>query len=120
MKGNGTHVHDATLDLCDDSVVAGRELDGGHLGDSDGDGLSLGGHENDLLVELNVGFCEREGSFRGRSTHEGERRTVAKETGDHELGSVADGVDGTVLDNDTLVASKEDLERSNDSTKVRF
>lgn len=50
-------LHDAALDLGDDTVVAGGELDGGHLSDTNGDSLTLGGHEDDLLVDLNAGLC---------------------------------------------------------------
>jgi hypothetical protein len=44
--------------------------------------------------------------------------TVSKETRNHELGTVADGVDGRVLDNDTLVGSQESLKRADDSPEV--
>lgn len=93
--------HDATLDLGDDAVVARGHLDGRHLGNTDGDSLTLGGHQNDLLVNLNTGF-------------------VTEETRNHELGTVTDGVDRAVLDNDTLVGGEESLQRLNDLAKVGF
>jgi hypothetical protein len=80
-------------------VVAGAEVDGTHEGDTESDGLSLGGHDDDLLVDFDVGL-------------------VSEKTRDHELGSVADGVDGRVLNNESLVAGEEGLEGSDDSTKV--
>jgi hypothetical protein len=80
-------------------VIASRQLNGSHLRNTDRDGLSLGGHDDDLLVELDVGF-------------------VTEETGDHELGTVADGVDGRVLDDDALVAGEEGLERADDAAEV--
>jgi len=97
-KEKSTH-HDAPLNLSNDSVIARREVDGGHERDTESDGLSLGGHDNDLLVDLDVGF-------------------VSQESGNHELGSVADGVDGGILDHESLVSGEEGLERSNDSSEV--
>lgn len=49
-------VHDAPLDLGHNTVVASRQLDSGHLCDTDGNSLALGRHQNNLLVELNVGL----------------------------------------------------------------
>jgi len=80
-------------------VIARREVDGGHERNTESDGLSFGGHDDDLLVDLDVGF-------------------VSKESGNHELGSVADGVDGGILDHESLVSGEERLERSDDSSKV--
>jgi len=94
-------LHDATLDLGNDTVVARGHLDGGHLGNTDGNGLTLSGDENNLLVDVNA-------------------RLVAKETGKHELGTVADGVDGAVLHDHTLVASEERLEGRDDSAERRL
>lgn len=82
-------------------MVARRELNGSHLSNTDRDGLSLGSHDDDLLVQLDVGL-------------------VAEETGDHELGTVADGVDSRVLDDDALVAGEEGFERSDDAAEVRL
>jgi hypothetical protein len=47
-------VHDDTLGAGDNTVIASS--DGGccHLGDGEGNGFSLGGHEDDLLADLNV------------------------------------------------------------------
>jgi hypothetical protein len=80
-------------------VVARGNLDGGHLGDSEGDGLSLGGHQNNLLTSLNT-------------------LLVAEKSGKHELSTVADGVDSGVLDDDTLVGGEKSLERADNTTKV--
>jgi hypothetical protein len=44
----------------------------------------------------------------------------AEETGKHELGTVADGVDGAVLDDDTLVAGQKRLEGRDDGTQIRL
>lgn len=47
-------------------------------------------------------------------------RTVTEETGNHELGTVADGVDSRVLDDDTLVTGQEGLEGTNNPSEVRL
>lgn len=82
-------------------MVASAEINGGHQSDTKSDSLSLGGHKDDLLVHLDVGL-------------------VSKQTGDHQLGSVADGVDGRVLDHKPLVAGEEGLERSDHPSEVRL
>lgn len=46
--------------------------------------------------------------------------TVSQKTGKHELGTVADSIDGAVLDNKTLVGGKEGLERGDDLAEVRL
>ena len=58
-------------------------------------------HEDDFFMQGNVGF-------------------VAKQTGYHELSTIADGVDGAVLDHDTFVANKQSLQRSDNSSEVRL
>lgn len=47
-------------------------------------------------------------------------RTVSQETRNHELRSVADGVDGGILNDDSLVSGEQRFERSNDSSEVGF
>ena len=47
-------------------------------------------------------------------------RLVAKQSRDHELRAVTDGVDRAVFDNDALVADKEALEWADDAPKIRF
>lgn len=49
-------LHDAALDLGDDTVVAGGKLDSGHLGDTNSNSFTLGGHEDNFLVDLNTGL----------------------------------------------------------------
>lgn len=46
------------------------------------------------------------------------KRTIAEETGKHELGTVADGVDSAVLDNKTLVRNEKSLEGRDDLAEV--
>lgn len=47
-------------------------------------------------------------------------RTISQETGKHQLGTVADSVDGAVLDNKTLVRRQEGLEGRDDLAEVRL
>jgi hypothetical protein len=42
----------------------------------------------------------------------------SKKAGNHELGTVADGVDGAILDNDALVARQQTLQRRDDVTQI--
>lgn len=92
-------LHNATLDLGDDSVVASGELDGGHLSNTKSNSLTLGGHEDNLVVDLNTGL-------------------VAEETWNHELGTVADGVDGRVLDDNALVGGQKSLKWRDNAAEV--
>mmetsp|Transcript_33747 Transcript_33747/g.100096 ORF Transcript_33747/g.100096 Transcript_33747/m.100096 type:complete len:511 (-) Transcript_33747:10-1542(-) len=94
-------VHDDALDLGNHPVVAVRHVRGGHLRDADGDRLALGGHQDHLLVHLDV---------------VGE----AEQPRQHQLGAVADGVDGGVLEDEPLVAREEQLERLDDVPQVRL
>lgn len=94
-------IHDNSLDLGDTSVIASRDESGGHLGDTDGDGLSLSGHDDNFLSDLDTVL-------------------VSEDSGDHELSSVADGVDSGVLDDDSGVSLEEDLKRHDHLSKVRF
>ena len=92
-------VHNDTLGASDDSVIAGGNGGGGHLGDGEGNGLTLGGDQDDLAANLDATL-------------------VSEDTGKHELGSVAHRVDGGVLDDDPGVGGQEDLERHDDSAEV--
>lgn len=82
-------------------MVARCHLNGGHLSVGKGDGLTLSGHEDNLLVDLNT-------------------LLEAEKTGKHELSTIADSVDRAVLDNDALVAGKKALEGRDDVTEVRL
>ena len=88
--GVGVAIHDDTLEASDDAVLVGGHLAGAHLGVGDGDGLTLGGHEDDHIVALDAGV-------------------IHGEAGNHQLGAVADRVDGGVLDDDALVVGEEVL-----------
>jgi hypothetical protein len=94
-------LHDDTLDLGNDAVIARCHLNSGHLCVGEGDGLTLGGHEDDFLVDLNA-LLETE------------------KTGKHKLRTVADGVDGAVLHDNALVAGQKTLEGRDDSAEVRL
>mmetsp|Transcript_16843 Transcript_16843/g.39923 ORF Transcript_16843/g.39923 Transcript_16843/m.39923 type:complete len:219 (-) Transcript_16843:483-1139(-) len=71
----------------------------GHLSNGDSDGLTLGRHQNDLVVDVDV---VRE----------------SKQTGNHELGAVADGVHRGILDDHSLVVRKEGFEGHDDPAEV--
>jgi hypothetical protein len=94
-------LHNDTLDLSDNAMVTRCHLDGGHLGVGKGDGLTLGGHEDNLLVDLDA-------------------LLEAEKTGKHELSTIADGVDRAVLDDNALVAGEKALEGRDDVTEVRL
>lgn len=72
-----------------------------HLRNRKSNGLTLGGDENDLLVGGNV-------------------LLEPQETGNHELGAVADGIDGRVLDDNALVRRQKGLEGLNDAAQGRL
>lgn len=80
-------------------MVASRELDSRHLGNAEGDRLTLGGHEDNLLVDLDASL-------------------VAEETGNHELRTVADRIDSGILNDDSLVPSEERLQWADDAAEV--
>lgn len=94
-------LHDAALDLGDDAVVAGRHLDSAHLRNTNSNSLTLGGDENNLLVHINV-------------------LGVSQQTGQRELGTVADGVDSGILNNETLVSAQESLQGMDNLAKEGF
>lgn len=72
-----------------------------HLSNGDCNSLALGGHNDDLTVDINVAV-------------------VAEDARDHQLGSVADGVDGRVLDDDAWEAHQKGLQRQDRSAQVRL
>jgi len=92
-------VHNDTLGASDDTVIAGGNGGGGHLGDGEGNGLTLGGDQDDLAANFDTAL-------------------VSEDTGKHELGAIAHRVDGGVLDDDPGVGGQEDLERHDDSAEV--
>lgn len=92
-------LHDDALDLSHNAVVTRRHLDSRHLRIGERNGLTLGRHEHNLLVDLDSLF-------------------EAQQARQHKLGSVTDGVDRAVLDNNTLVAHQEALERRDDLAQV--
>jgi hypothetical protein len=72
-------------------------------------------------VHLNVGSCTTESVNKSDAIFERRKqRTIAKETGDHELCAIADGIDSTIFYNDALVAHKQAFQWSNDSSEVGF
>ena len=55
-----------------------------------------------------------------KSTTEKRRLTETQKTRNHQLGTVADGVDSAVLDDNTLVGGEQALERADDLAQVRL
>ena len=62
--------------------------------------------------EKELAICDRRNSWVGL--------TVSKKTRKHQLGTVADGVDSAVLDDQTLVRGQEGLKRRDDLAEVRL
>lgn len=50
-------LHDDTLDLGDNTVIAAAEVGSGHQGDAQSDSLTLGGDDNNLIELLDSGLC---------------------------------------------------------------
>lgn len=46
--------------------------------------------------------------------------TISKQTWNHQLGTVADGIDSTVLDHDSLVCGEKGLKRGDHSSQIRL
>eukprot|EP00756_Hemistasia_phaeocysticola_P014801 Hpha_TRINITY_DN15360_c3_g9::TRINITY_DN15360_c3_g9_i1::g.90449::m.90449 len=99
--GVGVPVHDNALDLRYDTVIASGDHRGGHLRDTDSNTLPLRRHHNNLITGLDAVL-------------------EAQKSGEHELGSVADGVNGSVLQHKALVAREEHFTGEDYSTEVRI
>lgn len=87
-------LHDAALDLGDDTMVAGSHFNGRHHRDADGDRLALCSDQDALLVLLDIGL-------------------VPQQTRQHQLGTIGYGIHSTVLDDEPLVANEQGLQRLN-------
>ena len=95
----GVALHDDALDLGAHAMIARGHDGGGHERDGERHRLALGGHDHDLLLDLDA-------------------VVVAQHAGQEDLGAVADRVDRAVLEYDALVGDEERLERPNDATQV--
>eukprot|EP00128_Syssomonas_multiformis_P013854 Colp12_sorted_trinity150504_noHs@23833 len=95
----GVALHDHALDLAHHAVVDGGHHRGGHLGNAHRHGLALGGDHHDLVAGLDA-------------------VSEAQQTGDHELGAVADRVDRAVLDHHALEGSEQHLKGHHDAAQV--
>lgn len=99
-------------------MVAGGQLDSRHLSNTQGNGLALGGHEHDFLTDFNASLCEHVSK---NSTHIGIGiPTESKQARDHQLSTIADGINGAVLDDNALVGGQQALQRTNDLAKIRL
>ena len=92
-------LHNNSLDLGDTAMIASGHDSRGHLSNGNSDGLTLGRHQDYLVIDVNV-VCE------------------PKQTGDHQLGTVADGIHSGILDDHSLVVRKEGLEGHDNSAEV--
>ena len=80
-------------------MVAGGHHGGGHLSNTHGDRLSLGGHQHHLVANLDV---VRE----------------AQKTGEHQLGSITDGVHSGVLHHNALVLQQKDFQWTHHTAEI--
>ena len=80
-------------------MIARRHDRGGHLSDAHGDGLPLRRHEDHLLVDIDI-------------------VSETEQSGYHELGTVAYGVHGRILDDDALEIRQQHLQRHDHPAQV--
>mmetsp|Transcript_3481 Transcript_3481/g.8390 ORF Transcript_3481/g.8390 Transcript_3481/m.8390 type:complete len:405 (+) Transcript_3481:155-1369(+) len=92
-------LHDNPLDLGNHAVIARRHHRRGHLGDPQRDRLPLCRDHHDLPPHLDSVL-------------------KAEEARNHELGAVANGVDGAVLHHDPLVRDQEPLQGEDRAPEV--
>ena len=95
----GVSIHDDSLGPSDDAVITSSHGGSSHLSDCEGNCLSLCGDEDDLLATFDIGF-------------------ISQNTWQHELRTVTDGVDRSVLDDNSWVVDQKDLEWHNDSSEI--
>ena len=98
-SGVGVPLHDHTLNLGHATVVASRHHCSRHLCNANSNGLALGCHQDHLIIALDA-------------------RLKAEESRDHELGTVADGIDSAVLHDEALEVRQENLEGHDDAAQV--
>lgn len=94
-------VHNDSLDLGNEAVVTRFDFLGDHKSNTDSDGFSLGGHEYDFFVSVDIVF-------------------ISKDTWNHEFSSITDRVDSGVFDDDSLEGDEETFQWEDDSSKIRF
>lgn len=67
-------IHNNSFCLADCSMITGSDFGSSHLSNADGDGFSLGGHDHNLFSNVDA-------------------TVVSQDAWDHELSTIADGVD---------------------------
>ncbi|GJN24651.1 hypothetical protein PR202_gb12403 [Eleusine coracana subsp. coracana] len=92
-------VHHHPLDLSHRTMVASRHHSSGHLSNTSGNRLTLGRHEDHLLPCLNVIL-------------------KPEQPRNHELSTITDRIHSRVLHNKPLVASKQHLQRHDNTPQV--
>lgn len=63
--------------------------------------LTLGGHEDNFFIDRDVCF-------------------IAEQSGNHQLGTIADRVDSAVFYDDTLITNEQGFQRANDTSQIGF
>ena len=72
-----------------------------YLGNADGDGFTLGGHQDNFIANLNT---IRE----------------SQQTGNHQLGTIANSIHSRVLHHNLLMLQQQDFQRTDHTTQVFF
>ena len=116
LSGISASVHDNSLGLGDDTVVTTSDIGSGHLSNSQGDSFTLGGDQNDLLSNLWNGLD----ALSQIKYYYFDVRFELQDTGNHELSTVADGINATVLNDNTRVRGQKDFHGHNDLSQGRF
>ena len=101
LSGISVSLHDDTLDLGDDAVIARGHDSGGHLSDGERDSLALRGHDGDMLADLDAVL-------------------VAENARQEDLRAVAHGIHGRVLEDDALVRDEKRLQWLDHAAQVRL
>mmetsp|Transcript_607 Transcript_607/g.1412 ORF Transcript_607/g.1412 Transcript_607/m.1412 type:complete len:214 (-) Transcript_607:670-1311(-) len=94
-------LHDDSLDLCNDAVIARGHGCCCHLRNTNGNSLSLCGHDHNLLVDFYT-VLETE------------------QTRNHQFCTITYSIDGRILQNQALVVGQQRLQRHNHTSKVFF
>mmetsp|Transcript_24263 Transcript_24263/g.52200 ORF Transcript_24263/g.52200 Transcript_24263/m.52200 type:complete len:369 (+) Transcript_24263:459-1565(+) len=82
-------------------MIAGGHDGRGHLSNANGDGLSLGRHQHDLVVDVDAGL-------------------VPQQPRKHQLGAVANRVHSRVLHHDPLEIREQHLQRHDGAPQIRL
>lgn len=115
LSGISTSVHDDSLGLGDNTVIAGSDIGGSHLGNSQSNSFTLGGDQNDFLADLRIILELSEDKIVYFNV-----RFESKDTRNHKLGTVADGINTTVLDDNSGISGQEGFHGEDGLSEVAF